>query len=275
VFVLESNLRVFHYLFSQGAVAVLGLLLFVAGVVLLFRSHDRNPAAGKPTPRQLGWLLVLPFVVNCATAVAGAYPYGGTRHNSYLAGFAMSGVAVALARWRPSRWWAKPGALALALAICNFTVLPGGVYIKPHNQRIVLMRQAMTSLDRSVPQGSTIVTDFEGWMMLDYYLCHDLRVLHPPLQPFYRAPCGRYQVVFQDPRPWIFRAQTFPADMQTLRQMYGLGEQAKLWLFQAGFLVDKEPELRVLLRRYGCDKPEGFGQNILLCEITVEQSARP
>jgi hypothetical protein len=272
-FILRTNIKVFHYLFSQGAMGVLGLVLFVVGIVLLFRSKDPTLDPHKPTPSQLGLLLTLPFLVNCAAAVAGAYPYGGTRHNSYLAIFAMSGVAVAVARWRPSRAWAKPAALVVGLAICNFTVLPGGVYMKPQNQRIALMRQAMAFVDQSIPKGSVIVTDLEGRLALGYYLCHNFSVVHPPLQPFYRTPCGSYDLIFQDPSRWIFRAPTFPSDMQTLQKMYGLDPQRRVWFFQAGFVVDKEPELRALLRReYGCVEPHEFGQNIFVCEIKVAPS---
>ena len=81
-------------------------------------------------------------------------------------------MAIAAARWKPSRSWAKPAALALALAICNFTVLPGGAYMKPQNQRIALMRQAMKFVNSSVPRNSLIVTDHEGGLVLSYYLCH-------------------------------------------------------------------------------------------------------
>jgi 4-amino-4-deoxy-L-arabinose transferase-like glycosyltransferase len=275
-FIFRTNIKVFHYLFSQGAVGVLGLLLFLLGVILLFRSSLQHNDTRQPTPRQLAWLLILPFVVNCATAVAGAYPYGGTRHNSYLAGFAMSGVAIAIARWRPERSWAKPAALAAGLAICNFTVLPGGVYMKPRNQRIALMRQAMTFVDQSVPKRSMIVTDLEGGLALGYYLCHNYALqFQPPFQPFYKAECGDYQLISQDPRLWIFRAQTFATDMQTLQRMYGLGPDTKVWLFQAGFVVDKEPDLRAVLRQYGCMRPHEFGQNIFLCEMTPGKSAKP
>ncbi len=269
-FILKTNITVFHYLFSQGAMGVLGLILFLVGLVLLFRNKRTEADTRKPTPRQLGLLMVLPFVVNCAAAVAGAYPYGGTRHNCYLAVFAMASVAIAIARWKPSRSWWKPAALVVGLAICNFTVLPGGAYIKPRNQRIALMREAMAFVHQSVPEGSLMVTDLEGGLELDYYLCHSFNPVHPPLQPFYKAECGSYQLIFQDPRRWIFRAPTFPADMQTLRQMYGFGPEKKAWFFQAGFVVDKVPELRALLQRdYGCTQPREFGENIFVCEIRL------
>ena len=273
-FIVRSNVKFFHYLFSQGAIGIVGLLLFWAGVVTLFRAGGRAAGPRRPCPRQLGILLALPFVVNCAAALAGVYPFGGSRHNSYLAGLAMTGVAVAVARWHPRARWAKPAALVAGLAISNFTVLPGGVYMKPQNQRIALMRQAIGFVEGTLPPGSLIVTDLEGQLALDYYLCHSYTVLHPPFQPFYRMPCGKYDMIFQDPRQWIFRAATFPSDIETLQKMYGMGPQTRVWLFQAGFVVDKEPELRGLLRRYGCVKPQEFGQNIFLCEITLGESGK-
>jgi 4-amino-4-deoxy-L-arabinose transferase-like glycosyltransferase len=274
-FIFRANLKVFHYLFSQGAVGVAGLLLFLFGIIVLFRGKDQPLDPRRPTPRQLGWLLILPFVVNCATAIAGSYPYGGTRHNSYLAGFAMAGVAVAIARWRASPVWVKPATLIVGLAICNFTVLPGGVYMKPRDQRIGLMRDAMAFVSHSIPAGSVIVTDLEGRLALDYYLCHNFTVLHPPFSPFLRQDCGKYQMMFQDPRQWIFRAPTFARDMQTLQKMYELEPGMKVWFFQAGFVVDKEPELRALLRKqYGCLAPHQFGANIFACEITLSPTNR-
>ena len=59
---------------------------------------DRVLTMRKPTPRQLALLLTLPFVITAAIAVAGLYPYGGTRHDVLLAAFAMSGVALGLAQ---------------------------------------------------------------------------------------------------------------------------------------------------------------------------------
>src|SRR4051812_35309801 len=134
-FVLKSNIRVFRFLFSQGAIAIVGMLLFVLAVVLLFRS--RAGLEGRPyttgdrraTPPQLGLLFLLPFVVNCAAALADIYPYGGSRHNSYLAIFAMPAIATALARWKLRPIWIKPAVIITALGICNFTVSPAGAYI--------------------------------------------------------------------------------------------------------------------------------------------------
>jgi hypothetical protein len=54
-----------------------------------------------------------------------------------------------------------------------------------------------------------------------------------------------------------------------VEQKYGLEPGTRLWLFQAGFLVDQEPELRAELTQFGCVSPRIFGQNIFLCQLTV------
>ncbi len=125
VFLGRANLRLFHFLFSQGAVSALALILFIAGCVMLLSSSSSHEG-GRPSPRQLGLLLLLPFVINCGAALIGAYPYGGTRHDSYLAIFAMPAIAVAISRWRPSRYWARHLALRLRWRFAILRCCPRG-----------------------------------------------------------------------------------------------------------------------------------------------------
>ena len=146
VFLARTNLRLFHFLFSQGAVSALGMLLFAVGIVALLRDGDSGNRNGGPSARQIGILLLLPFVINCAAALAGVYPYGGTRHDSYLAIFVTPAIAFAVTRWQPHLRWARPLAIAIALAICNFTVVPAGSYIRPENQKKQFMEQAAAYL---------------------------------------------------------------------------------------------------------------------------------
>jgi len=54
---------------------------------------------------------------------------------------------------------------------------------------------------------------------------------------------------------------------QTLAQSHDLDEGRQIWLFQAGYIVDKEPEFRALLAEYGCARPAEFGPNIFVCQI--------
>jgi hypothetical protein len=265
LFLGRANLRLFHFLFSQGAVSALGLLLFVVGVVMLLRTRDRGDRRGRPSARQLGILLLLPFVINCGAALIGAYPYGGTRHDSYLAIFAMPAVAFAVARWRPSRWWARPLAIAVGLAICNLTVAPAGSYIKPKNQNKKSMEQAVDYLRGAAAPGSIILTDYESGLLLSYYVCGtDITHTGNLSGYFYVSRCGEYQSASLVPRLWVFRAATFPMQLQGLEKPLRGHE---VWLFQAGFIVDREPELQAMLGRYGCGSPRKFGENIVLCRI--------
>jgi uncharacterized membrane protein len=270
LFILRANLRLFHYLFFQNVVGVLGLLLFLAGVGSLFRRKDCRDA-DKPTPRQLGLLLTLPFAINLSAAIAGIYPYGGTRHNVLLAAFAMPGVAVALASWKTSKNWPKILALVVMLAVCNLFPSPADAYIQPRNQDNRLMTQAMGFLRQSVTPGSVIFTDDQSGIMLSYYFCH-----HSVVQfglnfaPFTQSRCGNVAVIAASPAIWSFDAVTFPSELRNAARTYGLDRSTPIWLFQAGWLVENEPGFRSLLRRsYGCPETKNFGQNILICELTL------
>jgi uncharacterized membrane protein len=272
-FILRANVRVFHFLFSQGAISVLALLLFIASMVILLKEARPAIDGRNPSSRQLGFLLLAPFVINCALALGGVYPYGGTRHNSYLAVFAVPGIAAALARWRSPKIWMKPLVITLALAICNLFVVPAGAYIRPKNQRTHLMMQAMEWMHHSLPANAIIFTDLEGALMLSYYYCHSSVVqLYGQVPAFKESPCGGVRVIAIHPKLWIFRAETFPADLQNMEQTFGLIPSTPVWLFQAGFMVDKEADFRATLRGFGCPAPQNFGANILICRIALDPS---
>lgn len=269
VFLARESLRLFHFLFSQGAVSALGMVLFVVGIVMLLRTRDGNDQGGRPSARQLGILLLLPFIFNWGAALIGAYPYGGTRHDSYLAIFAMAGIAFAVARWRPRPRWVRILAIAVALAICNLAVTPAGSYVKPRNQDKELMQQAVAYLHGSASPGSVVLTDYESGLLLSYYLCGD-DITHSGrlTEYFYISQCGEYQAASLLPRLWIFRAGAFPVQMQTLARLPMSGHE--VWLFQAGFIVNREPEFQALLQRYGCPSPRKFGANIVVCQMDLE-----
>jgi uncharacterized membrane protein len=269
-FLGKANLRLFHFLFSQGAISVVGLLLFVVGIVLLFR-EKKQVLRREPSCWQLGVLLLLPLAINSATAMAGIYPYGGTRHDAYLAIFAMPSIAVALDYWQPARKWIKPVAVLIALVVCNFTVIPAGAYIRPKNQKKELMTQAVNYLRTSAAPGSFVLTDYESGLLLSYYLCEkDITHSGQPIGFFYHSECGEYESVSLIPRLWVFRANGFPAQMAELGG--SVQSNRAVWLFQAGFIVDREPEFQALLAKYGCASPRRFGGNILVCGIQLPKN---
>jgi len=251
-------------------------VLFFAAIVLLLR-NAQSAESKHPSPRQLGFLFLLPFIVNCGAALTSAYPYGGSRHNSYLAIFAMPAIATVLAKWKlPSRWM-RPAAIAAALAICNFTIAPAGAYIPAKHQKKAFMHAAADWIHASVPPHSIILADYESGLLAGYYICHKNVVqTAPPFQLFLPSDCGDYQSLTLLPPLWVFRADTFPDQMRelqgTLAQNHALDEGRQIWLFEAGYIVDKEPEFRTLLRQYGCGSPQEFGPNIFACRISLPKS---
>lgn len=272
-FIARSSLRLFHYFFSQGAVGAVATALFVVGVVLLIRDRRSLASGRRPINYQLAFLFVFPLVVNCILALFRLYPYGGTRHNSYLAIFTLPAIAIPLAHWHPSRRWWKPAAIAVVLLVCNLFPSPQGEYIRMRDQSRRLMAKTIASL-RSLPAGSIIFTDDQGALLLSYYLCDDNKVAQieqPSFQPLFRAPCGNYSVMSIDPNRWTFKPDTFPATLGAVRQTFNLSPGTPLWFFQAGWYIDKEFSLREELRQFGCSAPQRFGNNILLCQITLPE----
>jgi hypothetical protein len=265
VFILRTTIRLFHFLFSQGAVGVLGFLLFVIGVAGLCAGSRRFATSpGKPSSRQLGLLLVLPLAINCAMAIAGIYPYGGTRHNALLAGFAMSGIAIGFSRWTERNAWGRPLALVLALilAICNMFPNPTGAYIQSTNQNRKLMEESVEFM-REIPPGSVLSTDNGGGLSLSYYLCGRRVIQYElPFQPFLQSDCGGLQVITPAPNFKVLPNRSTLSEIDTRAK-----ETARqIWFFQAGWIASKEDIRRTLLET-GCHDPHKFGQNILLCQL--------
>jgi hypothetical protein len=267
-FAVRTTVRLFRYLFSHGTIGFLALGLFLFAIILLLRQRDADDP-NKPAPRELAVLFASAFVVALAGAVSGLYPYGGSRHDVVLAVFAMPAIAIGLDQLKPApltRWkWGKPLALAVALFICNLFPSPSGPYIAPKDQNKKLMAEGMSFL-KSAPPGSAIFTDFQGRLILSYYLCGRNSAV-----PFVAAPsllqsrCGDYDLITSAATQQGFDRNTFP---ETLADAWQLTPQGKkLWLFQAGWIDDKQPEWIAELRGLGCGEPRNFGRNILICPL--------
>jgi hypothetical protein len=268
VFVTWQTVRVFTFLFSHGLVGTLALLVFLAGIALLVRRKTSwNPEG--PTARELALLIALPFVVNCGTALAGLYPYGGTRHNAFLALFALTGTSIGLTAWKPRRTWIKLLIVTAALALCNFFPAPPPL-IRARNHSRALMTAAMETLRQSAPPGSLIFSDYESGLLLGYYACgHGIVQVFPPYQSLSKADCGPYTVVTARPQEWKFYADEMPSRIANLTETYGLPPGSNVWLFNAGWVTDTTPALIAKARQFGCTEPRRFGENILLCRLTL------
>jgi hypothetical protein len=264
-FAWSNTLRLFRYFFSHGTVGVIGFALFVFAIVSLILVDKISEPNSRN--RKLAVLLAAPLVVTFILAIAGVYPYGGTRHDVLLAVFAISGIAIGLDRLPlgfhgTSAQLIKAMLLASALLICNFFPAPSGPYIRPHNQRQELMHQAISSME-SLPPESVIFTDFQGGLVLNYYLCNDAMPLpFTPEKQILKMRCGQDYVLTSMAAQTGFERTLFPELLSEAKQENP--KDTPLYLFQSGWIDDKEEDWHIELRELG-GNPRNFGQNILLC----------
>ena len=265
IFAWAGTLRLFRYFFSHGTVGAAGLFLFLFSLVVIVGRSKREV---RGLARELALILLLPFAITLGTAVAGVYPYGGSRHDVVLAMFAFPGVAIGLDRLRIGKIeapWSKPALVGAGLLLSNLFPSPTGPYIRPRNQRRELVDEAIGSL-RSLPLGSIVLTDAQGAAVLNYYFCPE-----PMALPFGRGaaslvklPCGdAYVLIAPHSEPGLDR-EKFP---ELLAEAWRAAPDARsLTLFESGWIDDKEAEWLEELRALG-GAPENFGPNVLLCRI--------
>jgi Dolichyl-phosphate-mannose-protein mannosyltransferase len=278
-FAASQTLRVFTYLFSHGVIGALALVAFLVGIVFLLKRkapwRNEPASANAPSPRLLALLIGLPFVVNCAAAFAGQYPYGGTRHTAFLLIFAVSGISIGLAciaagepAGKPKRAWATMLVILIALGVCNAFPAPPPL-IRPRNQNRALMSHAMAYLHANAAPGSIIFADYESGLLLGYYACgHGVVQQFPPYRPFVLAGCARYTVITPPPNVWKFYADDLQSQLAKGAAAYDIAPGTSVWFFYAGWIVDSAPAM-VHDPRAGCVAPQHFGENIFLCQLRV------
>jgi hypothetical protein len=272
-FILTRTTRLFRYLFSQGTIGVIALLLFILAIAFLLRDKGQARGFRKPTPRHLALLLVLPFLIALGASFAGFYPYGGTRHDSILSGFAITGASIGLARLNlPWDWkWLKPLALAVGLTICHLFTFPVPPFIPRKNQNRKFMSAAIQFIRQTVPPGSVLYVDEPGGLVLGYYLCGNSVVpFENQSQPFMTSRCGPYQTVAPSRRLRSFDPDTFRGTAEEMQRRHQLNLAPQVWMFQSGWIDWQEDLWIAQLRPYGCYDPHRFGPNILVCQMMLE-----
>ena len=264
----RESFRLFHFLFSQPVVGGIVLLLFLVGIVSLFRRPGLEES-GKPSGRQLGWLLLMPFLFSWAAAVARLYPFGGTRHSVALAVFVIAGASVGLTAYGRPGAWTKPLLLAAMLAASYVFAKPLGSYIHPRNQSRQWMAQAVNYARRSALPGSLFLVDDQSGYLFRYYFCRGQSMPFTEAHWLFRYDnCSGYRLTRSS--QWMFTPEHLATDVRRAAGAYHVHPGNVVWLFQAGWNVDREPALVEKLRAYGCPQPRRFGENILVCALNIE-----
>jgi hypothetical protein len=202
-------------------------------------------------------------------ALARKYPFGGTRHCVFLVPFVIVLVSFGLTTIsRAAAPWLAGAAMLVALAAPSFP----GPSIKLRNQQRTLMERVVAQLRQSLPPGTVAVIDTQSVYPFRYYFC--------PQAParFDANPreflCGNFRV-WHNPGPWMFTAGTFSADIAHAASDYGLQPATEILIFQTGWSVNAEVDLRQRLRLAGCDEKVGSGENIIACTTRVNRLFDP
>jgi hypothetical protein len=271
LFVLARTGGVFQYVFGQLVVGDLAYPLFIVGIVFLVR---RKFVAGKlgVDPRLLGTFLLLPFALNCAVALAGRYPYGGTRHSAFLLIFALAGVGVFLAKVTGQRVGRGVAVAIVVVAVCNAFATHHQPYMFPADQSTAQMDGAIQFMHQHIPPSDTIFVDNQTGILLGHYLCQqkpfDLDRSVPGFRTF---ECGGYRVIATGGEDFRFTAESFIRRFNEMVPKYGLKTGQPVWIVQAGWNIDVTQELEQYSEFHDL-KTQSFGRNISIFEIQVGQA---
>jgi hypothetical protein len=217
-------------------------------------------------------LLLLPFGLNCAAAIADLYPYGGTRHSAFLAPFAVAGVSFALARLTRQRNVRGVAAALLIAAACHLFGTPHRPYMLREDQSSANMAAAMNSIHRQVSPADVIFVDFQTSYLLRHYLCRErTAAFDAAISSFRTFQCGGYNIISTDYQTNIFTAQTFLSGWREMVRLYSLKPGDTVWVFQAGWDIHLADELKEKFPEFSELNVQSFGRNITIFKLTVGQ----
>lgn len=266
-FIFARTFGVLQYTFGQLAVGDIAGLLFITGVVFLWRGKSTLEQL-KPSSRQLGLLLVMPFAINAVTAIVDLYPYGGTRHSAFLVPFAVAGVSLAIVKLTRQGLVAV-GVAILLVAVCQAVGSPHRPYIHREDQHRSNMTQAMDAIRQNVSADDVIFVDFQTSFLLRFYLCPEVGPSDSPASEFRTYFCGGHRVISTNSETNLLTANPFLRRWNEMADAYGLKTGQTVWVFQAGWDIDLARELQEKVPEFRALKTQSFGRNITLFRLTV------
>ena len=270
LFVVARSFGVFQYVFGQLVIGDVALILFVAGIVILLRRKAPTEPVG-PSPRQAAIFLLLPFALNCAAAIAGMYPYGGTRHSAFLAMFAVAGVSFLLASSKLNKIGGRVLALVMVL-LCNAFGSPHRPYMLREDQSRTQMERAITAIHQQASSNEVIFVDPQTSLQLGHYLCEQkLTPRDTSIPGFEFYNCGGYRVITTTPEVMIFDAATFLLQWNEMVRGFDLKSGETVWIVQAGWDIHLAGELHDRFPQFRDLQQQSFGRNITLFKLTVGQ----
>ena len=225
-FLVRQTGELFLYFFGLPAVAAGALLLAGAGLIAL--------AIGR---RPVMVLLTLPLLLAWATALAGLYPFGGTRHCIYLLPFVSAAIGASLSALATRRFW--PGLLAPLALVLSF---PRTTAWPTSPGSLARTRAAVDQIRNAAPSGSLLFSDYRTGAILTYYLGRErLGMERQGLDSFWESDAGGYCIV-RSPL-WTPEPKTLEDEIEKMIALYGLSAGQRFWVIRLGLEFDPKREL--------------------------------
>jgi Dolichyl-phosphate-mannose-protein mannosyltransferase len=168
-FLVSKLLDVFSYLSGNHLAGIIGLALFIIGVLSLLLIPAKR---GEKKRADLAVLLMLPVIFGFAGAMMKITPFLGSRHITYLLPFLVAGLSFALFRW--IKYPAITAVLiSLAGPIWLMSTMASPI-MAVNNLPEMLPREqmvrAMEFLSDEVPADESLLVDMQTGLEIKYYL---------------------------------------------------------------------------------------------------------
>ena len=277
-FTRVNTWNIFLYMFAERHVAEAVLVAFLVGVAFLFfRDFISTPGKRRfhQGPRHIGVHLVLPFVAVWAAAIAGIYPYVGSRHTAFLAPFIIAAAAFTFAALCRKKLWAGLLAASLLAGVSNYYGNPSEPGITKTNQSRKLMTDAVAYMHQATSNGDLILADQESSLPLAYYYCgpEAADLLNWSGENFDQFHCQGHPIVTLN--FWHLRAEGLADSFEKMTRNYGLKPGNRVWVFQAGWKGYLLAQLPRQLAQFRCIAPKTFGENITIVPLVVGPDLSP
>ena len=269
-FLVARTFSVFQYIVGQLIVGDILTIVFVAGVVLLLRAKAQMHRTGQAA---LGVLLILPFLLNYCAGLLDLYPFGGTRHCIYLSIFAITGIAVGIVELTRKNLLRSTAITVVVVVLCLVFPTIHHPYIARADQSRRHMDEAVAFVETQIPNNETILVDYESGIELGHYLCKQHEVVYERSTPDSLVfNCDNHRMISTVPNLWAFTPETLFKQLAKLVEQGYLQPDERIWVAQAGWMVNLDEDLRATVPEFHDLRPQAFGSNIRFSFLTLGSS---
>jgi hypothetical protein len=178
-------------------------------------------------------LLVMPFLLAGAASILHLYPFGGTRHSSYLAPLLAAGVGVLATETGGRRAWLAV-LLALATAILPWSENRDLISRELRERQATYhVEEALNYARDTLPTDALLCVDHQTQVMLEYYAMRgEFQTLDIAQTGFFERRLFGHPML--SPRIWHDDAASFHDSLDRLAAAYHRSPEQTVWVINMG-----------------------------------------